>query len=179
MATKEKSIELLNKAVEKEIETVLQYLYFQFHFEDKGYSHLAKLFKNVAIKEMGHIDMLSDRILFLKGDIIMKATSDIVYLKKDGDKVDLDIKNVLAIAADMEKRTVDLYNDFACQCGAIGDATTKRLFEKLVEIEEEHEDTFDIEGDNVEKIGNTYLALQTIQRIPDNDESGKEDIGME
>ena len=40
MANREKSIELLNKGVAKEIETVLQYLYFQFHFEDKGYTHL-------------------------------------------------------------------------------------------------------------------------------------------
>ena len=94
MANREKSIELLNKGVAKEIETVLQYLYFQFHFEDKGYTHLAKLFKSVAIKEMMHIDMLSDRILFLKGDVIMKPLSDIVYLDKKDDKIDLDIRKV-------------------------------------------------------------------------------------
>ena len=88
MANREKSIELLNKGVAKEIETVLQYLYFQFHFEDKGYTHLSKLFKNVAIKEMMHIDMLSDRILFLKGDVIMKPLSDIVYLEKKDDKIE-------------------------------------------------------------------------------------------
>lgn len=179
MATKEKSIELLNKAVGLEIETVLQYLYFQFHFEDKGYSHLAKLFKNISIKEMTHIDMLSDRILFLKGDIIMKPSSGIVYLPKKGNEVELDIKEVLKIAAEMESKTVDIYNNFALQSGANGDATTKRLFEKLVQIEEEHEDTFDIEGDNFNKFGDTYLALQTIQRVPNNNENGHEDVGMD
>ena len=35
MTSRDKSIELLNKGVAKEIETVVQYLYFQFHFEDK------------------------------------------------------------------------------------------------------------------------------------------------
>ena len=43
MATREKSIELLNKGVAKEIETVLQYIYFQAHFEDKGYTHVLSL----------------------------------------------------------------------------------------------------------------------------------------
>ncbi len=179
MAVKAKSIELLNKAVAKEIETVLQYLYFQFHFEDRGFAHLAKLFQNIAIKEMTHIDMLSDRILFLKGDIIMKPMSDIMYLDKKEGKIELDIKRVLEIAADMERKTVDLYNDFASQCAAEGDSTTKRLFEQLVEIEEEHQDTFDIEGENYQKFGDTYLALQNIQRVAGNDESGHENIGME
>ena len=103
MANREKSIELLNKGVAKEIETVLQYLYYQFHFEDKGYTHLSKMFKNIAIKEMMHIDMLSDRILFLKGDVIMKPVSEIVYLDKVDGKVDLDIRKVLQIAADTLK----------------------------------------------------------------------------
>ncbi len=177
MANREKSIELLNIAVSKEIQTVLQYLYFQFHFEDKGYTHLAKLFKNVSIKEMMHIDMLSDRILFLKGDVIMKSADSIVYLDKVDGKMEIDIQKVLQIAAEMESKTVDLYNDFASQCGAAGDSTSKRLFEKLIEIEEQHEDTFDIEGDNFKKFGDTYLALQTIQRVQGNDEDGHEDIG--
>ena len=116
MANREKSIELLNKGVAKEIETVLQYLYFQFHFEDKGYTHLAKLFKNVAIKEMTHIDMLSDRILFLKGDVIMKPETNIVYLDKKDGELDFDIRKILKIASDLENRTVDLYNDYASQC---------------------------------------------------------------
>lgn len=178
MANRAKSIELLNKGVAKEIETVLQYLYFQFHFEDKGYTHLSKLFKNIAIKEMTHIDMLSDRILFLKGDVIMKPMSEIIYLDKKDGKVDLDIKKVLKISAEMESKTVDLYNDFAKQCAEEGDATSKRLFEQLIEVEEEHEDVFDIEGDNFEKFGDTYLALQTIQRVQGNDENGHQDVGM-
>lgn len=179
MADRSKSIELLNKGVAKEIETVLQYLYFQFHFEDKGYTHLARMYKNIAIKEMMHIDMLSDRILFLRGDVIMKPQSDIIYLEKVNGRVDLDITKVLNISADMESKTVDVYNEFAKQCGELGDATSKRLFERLIEIEEEHQDAFEVESDNCTRFGETYLALQTIQREKGNDESGHEDIGME
>ena len=74
MALKEKSIELLNKGVAKEIQTVLQYIYFQAHFEDKGYTHLSKLFRKIAITEMEHIHMFADRIMFLRGDVIMKPS---------------------------------------------------------------------------------------------------------
>ena len=108
----------------------------------------------------------------------MKPMSDIVYLEKKDDRIELDIRKVLQISADMESKTVDLYNDYAAQCGAAGDATSKRLFEQLIEVEEEHEDTFDIEGDNYDKFGDTYLALQTIQRVQNNDEDGHQDVGM-
>ena len=178
MANREKSIELLNKGVAKEIETVLQYLYFQFHFEDKGYTHLSKLFKNVAIKEMMHIDMLSDRILFLKGDIIMKPSTEIKYFDKVDGKIDFDVNKILRLAEQMEADKVDLYKSFAKQCAEEGDSTTKRLFETLIETEEEHQDTFDIEGDNFDKFGDTYLALQSLQRVAGNDETGHEDVGM-
>ncbi len=166
MKHREKSVELLNHAVALEIETVLQYLYFHFHFEDKGYGHLAKLFKMISIKEMGHIEKLSERILFLKGDVVMKPSKGIIYLEKDksGD-INFDIKRVLEIASGLESSTVDLYNKWACECGATGDSASKRLFEELVEMEEEHEDIFDIEEDNFIKFGDTYLALQSIQRM--------------
>ena len=111
MATREKSIELLNKGVAKEIETVLQYIYFQAHFEDKGYTRLANLFRRTAIKEMGHIHMLADRIMFLKGDVIMKPMSDIVYLEKKEGIVDVDIAKILSIAADMERYLITDYHE--------------------------------------------------------------------
>lgn len=166
MKHREKSIELLNNAVALEIETVLQYLYFHFHFEDKGYSYLANLFKSISIKEMGHIDRLADRIMFLKGEVIMKPSKGIVYLEKSktGD-INVDVKKVLGIAAELESITVDLYNKWACECSAEGDSASKRLFEELVANEEEHEDIFDTEGDNFHKFGDTYLALQSVQRV--------------
>lgn len=166
MKHREKSIQLLNQAVAAEIETVLQYLYFHFHLEDKGYSNLAAIFKSIAIKEMTHIDQLSDRIMFLNGDVTMKPEKGIIYFEKGKDgKVKFDVKKVLEIASKLESTTVDMYNKWAAECGAEGDSASKRLFEELVVQEEKHEDTFDTEGDNFEKFGDTYLALQSIQRM--------------
>lgn len=38
----QKSIDLLNDALGKEIATSLQYMYFHVHFEDAGYEYLSK-----------------------------------------------------------------------------------------------------------------------------------------
>jgi len=65
----EKSIILLNKAIGDEMSAVHQYMYFHFHCDDQGYDLLANLFKRSAIDEMTHVEQLSERILFLKGEI--------------------------------------------------------------------------------------------------------------
>ncbi|HSW49384.1 MAG TPA: ferritin-like domain-containing protein, partial [Bryobacteraceae bacterium] len=63
---KAKSIALLNKAVADELQAVHQYMYFHFHLGDQGFKPLSSLFKRVAIEEMGHVELLAERVLFLK-----------------------------------------------------------------------------------------------------------------
>ena len=64
-----KSIELLNKAIADELQAVHQYMYFHFHCDDQGYDLLAGLFRKTAVEEMMHVEILAERILFLKGDV--------------------------------------------------------------------------------------------------------------
>ena len=73
----EKSIELLNKAIADELWAVHQYMYFHFHCDDQGYNLLATLFKRTAIEEMMHVEKCAERILFLKGEVEMKAAQDV------------------------------------------------------------------------------------------------------
>ena len=60
---KTKSIELLNKAVADELSAVHQYMYFHFHCDDQGYDLMANLFKRTAMEDLGHIELLAERIL--------------------------------------------------------------------------------------------------------------------
>ena len=90
----QKSIELLNKAVADELLAIHQYMYFHFHCDDQGYDLLASLFKKTAIQEMGHVEVLSERILFLKGDVEMKIVGEVKKIH--------DPKEMLKCAADME-----------------------------------------------------------------------------
>ena len=152
----EKSIELLNRSVADELSAVHQYMYFHFHCDDQGYDLLASLFKNIAVREMMHIEILAERILFLKGDVEMKADSEV--------KPVTDVRQMVEMAAAMEFDAVKVYNQFAIECANNADSQTKKIFEDLVADEEGHYDQFDTELDNLKKFGDNYLALQSIER---------------
>ncbi|MBI5095726.1 MAG: bacterioferritin [Candidatus Hydrogenedentes bacterium] len=152
----EKSIDLLNKAAADELAAIHQYMYFHFHCHDQGYDLLANLFRKTAIDEMLHVERLAERILFLKGDVVMKVAQ---VPKKVHD-----VKGMLACAAGMEEESAKEYNVWANQCGAHADSATKRIFEDLVADEERHYDQYTTEMENLEKFGQNYLALQSIER---------------
>lgn len=152
----EKSIELLNKAVADELTAVHQYMYFHFHCDDQGYDLLAGLFRRTAIEEMLHIENLAERILFLGGEVEMVAHEEVEKIH--------DVKEMLAKARSMEESSVGDYNKWANECSANNDSVSKTLFENLVVDEERHYDQYDNETQNIEKFGDRYLALQSIER---------------
>lgn len=153
---KEKSIELLNKAVADELAAVHQYMYFHFHCDDMGYDLLSGLFKRTAIDEMMHVERLAERILFLKGDVEMKPAVEVSKIH--------DVKAMLEMARNMESESARDYNLWANECAANADSVSKKLFEALVEEEERHFDQYDVEMENLKRFGDNYLALQSIER---------------
>lgn len=153
---KEKSIELLNKAIGDELAAVHQYMYFHFHCDDQGYDLLANLFKRTAIDEMIHIEKIAERILFLKGEVEMEAAEKVAKIH--------DVKEMLAMAVKMEESSAKDYNLWANECSANADSVSKKIFESLVEDEERHGDQYDVEMENLKKFGDNYLALQSIER---------------
>jgi len=153
---KEKSIELLNRAVADELSAVHQYMYFHFHCDDQGYDLLSNLFKRTAIEEMMHVEMLSERILFLKGEIEMKTFDPVLKIHN--------VKEMLDHAVKMEIGGTEDYNKFANESAQNADSVTKKLFEQLVADEERHLDQYEKETENLLKFGDNYLALQSIER---------------
>jgi len=150
---RESSIALLNKAVGDELAAVHQYMYFHFHLDDQGFAPLAGLFKRIAITEMGHIERLAERILFLKGDVTMAANASVQQIT--------DPAEMLAKAAQMEQESAADYNQSAQKCAANADAASKQIFEALVGDEEGHFDEFDKQLDHIRRFGPSYLALQS------------------
>jgi bacterioferritin len=153
---KTKSIELLNKAVADELSAVHQYMYFHFHCDDQGFDLLANLFKRTAIQEMIHVERLAERILFLKGEVDMSLAHPVNPLH--------DVREMLKMAARMEEESAQEYNHWANECAQNADSISKKLFEELVGDEERHQDQYEDELENLEKYGDNYLALQSIER---------------
>ena len=148
-----RSIELLNQAVADELQAVHQYMYFHFHLDDQGFGPLSVLFKRTAIEEMGHVEQLAERILFLKGEVEMTPAGPVEKIR--------DPEAMLVKAAGMEEGSVRDYNAMALECSANADAISKQLFESLVADEERHFDLYDRQLDNIKRFGPTYLALQS------------------
>jgi len=149
----DKSIELLNKAVADELQAVHQYMYFHFHLDDQGFGPLASLFKRTAIQEMGHVEVLAERILFLKGDVEMAVAAPV-------DKIH-EAEKMLSEAAHMEQESARDYNQAALECAANADSASRQIFEKLVQDEEGHYDLYDQQLENIRRFGPSYLALQS------------------
>ena len=150
---KSKSVGLLNQAVADELQAVHQYMYWHFHLDDQGFPPLATLLRNVAIMEMGHIEMLAERILFLKGEVEMVAAGPVEKITEP--------EAILAKAAQMEQSAITMYNQSALECASLADSASKQLFESLVADEEGHFDQFDTQLDNISRFGLSYLALQS------------------
>ncbi|MDH6312529.1 bacterioferritin [Parabacteroides sp. PFB2-10] len=154
MIKRDKSIELLNKAVAEEMTAVNQYMYFHILLEDMGYDYLAAYFKRTSIKEMIHVEQFAERILYLKGELELRASKGVQKIH--------DVKEMLELANKMELETIQNYNEWAKICMDESDAASKKLFEAILLEEEEHQDQFDTELDNMKNFGDNYLALQSI-----------------
>lgn len=157
-----KSVVLLNKAVADEMAAVHQYMYFHFHCDDQGLDLLANLFKQYAIEEMVHVERLAERILFLGGEVEMKAAADVKKIHE--------VKKMLEMGSKMEEGSATSYNKWANECLQNADSVSRKLFEELVADEEGHYDQFQNEIENLDKYGEQYLALQSIEgsksRVP-------------
>jgi bacterioferritin len=153
---REKSIELLNKAVAEELSAIHQYMYFHFILDDLGYDLLAGIFKKTAIDEMLHTEKFAERILFLGGEIEMKPASEVKHIR--------DVEEMLKWAMKSEEEAIDMYNDFALEASHAKDAGTKQIFEQIIADEEMHFETFEQEFENLKKFGDRYLAQQAMER---------------
>jgi len=103
-----------------------------------------------------HIEMLAERILFLKGEVDMLASAKVSKIHEP--------EKMLEIAAQMETQSANDYNQWANECAQNADSVSKKLFETLVADEERHFDQYDVEMENLAKFGDNYLALQSIER---------------
>jgi bacterioferritin len=161
---RKKSIELLNTAVADELAAVHQYMYFHFHLDDQGFGPLALLFKRTAVEEMMHIERLAERILFLKGEVQLAASSPVEKIT--------DPEKMLAKAVAMENGSVDDYNAAAKTCAEAQDAQSKQLFESLIADEERHQDQYEKQMENIKRFGPSYLALQAMGGAADKPAAG-------
>jgi bacterioferritin len=125
--------EMLNKGIARELQVSIQYMWQ--HVMAKGIEGavVENTFRQIAITEMKHAEILAERLVFLDG--VPTLNPDIVHI---GHTLDAMLKeNVQA-----EEEAIDLYKQAIQMASKEGDYTTSRMLEEILSNEEEHLDKF-------------------------------------
>ncbi|MGD6805347.1 MAG: ferritin-like domain-containing protein [Candidatus Bathyarchaeia archaeon] len=136
-------MEMLNKAVEREIGVSLQYILQHSKMEklmrktlpenillDKTtYDAVGKMMREIAIQEMKHAADIMERIYYLGGKATTKSSKVVV-----GES----LSEFAKLGVKAEEEAMILYRDIIVEAGKIGDWRTRELFEKIYKDEEDH-----------------------------------------
>ena len=126
-------LEMLNKGIARELQASIQYMWQ--HVMAKGIEGavVENTFRQIAITEMKHAEILAERLVFLDG--VPTLNPDTVHI---GHTLDAMLKeNVQA-----EEEAIDLYKQAIQLASKEGDYTTRRMLEEILSNEEEHLDKF-------------------------------------
>jgi bacterioferritin len=147
---KGKVIGVLNEARGMELHAISQYMNQHYGLDDMDYGELAKNVKLIAIDEMRHAEMFAERIKELGGEPISEFAEKVQKGQKP--------EQIFAHDSGLEDNTIARYNQFLLVCRENGDSTTMKLFERIIDEEQEHLNYFDnIEG-HIKELGPAYLA---------------------
>ncbi|MEM4245856.1 MAG: ferritin-like domain-containing protein [Candidatus Bathyarchaeia archaeon] len=132
MASKE-LLELLNKGIARELQVSIQYMWQHVLWRGvKGFAVQEEL-KKIAITEMKHAEAIAERLAYLGGTPTTKPEPIFV-----GET----LKEMIERDKKDEEGAIELYKSTIAKAKAENDVTTARLFEEILEDEEEHHDTF-------------------------------------
>jgi len=129
----EKLLDLLNKAIARELQVSIQYMWQHVQVTGLDGAIVSDTFKKIAISEMKHAEALAERLDFLDGvattkpEPIFVGGSLIEMLKQD----ELD-----------EESAIEIYKRGIQIASEEGDFSTRHLLENILSEEEKHIDIF-------------------------------------
>jgi len=125
--------EMLNKAIAREIQVSVQYMWQ--HIQVVGVKGMAvqDKFKQTAIAEMKHAEKIAERLWYLGGTPTTKPDPIIVGGS---------LKEFLENDTKAEEEAITMYKSIIEMAQKEGDVTTAFIFKEILEDEEEHHDLF-------------------------------------
>lgn len=147
---KKKVIAALNRSKSMELQAIHQYMYQHYQLDDMDFGELAANMKLIAIDEMRHAEAMAERIKELGGDPTMELAGPVV--KGQG------IEEIYAFNVEQEDEAMEVYNGLLQTCLDNGDSTSAKLYEFIIEHEQEHYNYFDNIREHIETLGAAYLS---------------------
>ena len=128
-------IELLNKAIAREIGVSVQYMWQHVMAMGMKSPEVKDIFEDIAIEEMKHAEKIAERLFYLGGIPTVKPTPIIVGGS---------LENMVEKDLEAENEAIELYREIIDLAAEEEDSTTRLLFEEILTDEEEHKHTFTI-----------------------------------
>lgn len=151
MTVTSRSIENLQSALSMELAAVHQYMLHAHVLEDWGLDRLATKMRGEMQEELGHAQEYARRIMFLRGDPLVKAAKVPQRAQTLSDMFKADLAD--------EEDAVKFYTEAARSAGEDGDIGTRMIFEKIVLDEEHHKAWLELQLDLLRRIGEqAYVA---------------------
>lgn len=147
---KQNVVTVLNKARSMELQAIHQYMNQHYNLDDMDYGELAAKIKLIAIDEMRHAEMFAERVKELGGEPVTEPAGPV----EKGQAVE----KIYPYDVDQEDDAIQAYNQFLLVCRENGDSVSVKLFETIIDDEQEHFNYFDAVANHIEKLGDTYLA---------------------
>jgi bacterioferritin len=131
--TSQKLLDWLNKAISRELQVTVQYMWQ--HVQWAGVEHYAVSdeFKSIGIQEMKHAEKIAERLWYLGGVPTTKPAT-ITVGGELWAMIDNDIK--------AEVEAIEMYKTIIKVAEGEGDTTTAFIFREILVEEEEHHDFF-------------------------------------
>lgn len=147
-------IDFLNRALTNELTAINQYWLHYRTLDHWGVHKLAEYERHESIDEMKHADVLAERILFFDALPNFQA----IHKLKVGESVEEILKADLAL----EMEAIPLLRDAVAHCESVRDYTSREIFERILENEEEHVDFLETQFDMIERMGlQNYIQLHS------------------
>lgn len=147
---KKKVIEVLNKARSMELQAIHQYMNQHYNLDDRDYGELAANIKLIAIDEMKHAEIFAERIKELGGEPTSEPAGGVEKAQET--------EKIFSFDAGQEDGAIDAYNQFLLVCRENGDSTSMKIFESIIDEEQEHLSYFENIDEHIRNLGAAYLA---------------------
>ncbi|MBC7130835.1 ferritin [Candidatus Bathyarchaeota archaeon] len=128
----ERLLALLNRAVSKEVEASIKYMWHHVLIKGVQGAAVKDLLRKLAIAEMKHAEAIARRLAYLGGTPTTKT---------DSISMGESFEDMLRSDLNAEEEAIALYKVILRVADDDGDITTMRLFEEILAEEEGHHNT--------------------------------------
>jgi bacterioferritin len=150
----EQVLQLLNETLKNELTAINQYWLHYRMLDNWGVRKLAEYERHESIDEMKHADTLAERILFLEGLPNFQMLGRL--------RIGETVEEILRADLDLEHEACEQLRGAIAHCETVRDYTSREIFERILESEEQHVDFLETQFEMIERMGlQNYIQLQS------------------